>query len=125
MLKGFRNFIARGNVLDLAVAVIIGAAFSGIVDSLSKDVITPIIGMLGGQPDFSAIKIGPINIGNFINAIVNFLIKAAGVYFLIVVPFSKYAAKLAAAPPPPAPPTQTEVLLTEIRDQLRRNAAKA
>ena len=122
MLKGFRNFIARGNVLDLAVAVIIGVAFSGIVDSLSKDVITPIIGMLGGQPDFSAIKVGPINIGNFINAIVNFLIKAAGVYFLIVLPFSKYAAKLAAAPPPPAPPTQTEVLLTEIRDQLRKNA---
>ena len=122
MLKGFRSFIARGNVIDLAAAVIIGVAFGGIVDSLSKDVITPIIGMLGGQPDFSAIKLGAINIGNFLNAIVNFLIKAAGLYFLIVLPFSKYAAKLAATPPPPAPPSPTEVLLTEIRDLLRKNA---
>ena len=119
MLQGLRNFIARGNVIDLAAAVIIGVAFGGIVDSLSKDVITPIIGMLGGQPDFSAIKLGAINIGNFLNAIVNFLIKAAGLYFLIVLPFSKYASKLAATP---APPTQTEILLTEIRDQLRKNS---
>jgi large conductance mechanosensitive channel len=122
MLAGFRNFIARGNVIDLAAAVIIGAAFGGIVDSLSKDIITPIIGMVGGQPDFSALKIGAIGIGNFINSIISFLIKAAGLYFLIVLPFSRYAARLAAAPPPPAPPTQTEILLTEIRDQLRRNA---
>ena len=122
MLKGFRDFIAKGNVIDLAAAVIIGTAFGGIVDSLSKDVITPIIGMLGGQPDFSAIKVGPIGLGNFINAIVNFLIKAAGLYFLIVMPFSKYAAKLAAAPPPPAPPSPTENLLTEIRDLLRKQA---
>jgi len=119
MLQGFRNFIARGNVIDLAAAVIIGVAFGGIVDSLSKDVITPIIGMLGGQPDFSAIKIGAVNIGNFLNAIVNFLIKAAGLYFLIVLPFGKYASRLAAAP---APPTATETLLTEIRDQLRKSA---
>ena len=122
MLKGFRDFVTKGNVIDLAAAVIIGAAFGGIVDSLSKDVITPIIGMLGGQPDFSAIKVGPIGLGNFINAIVNFLIKAAGLYFLIVLPFSKYAAKLAAAPPPPAPPSPTENLLTEIRDLLRKKA---
>ena len=58
MLKGFRDFIARGNVIDLAVGVIIGAAFGGIVDSLTKDLITPLIGLLGGQPDFSAIKAG-------------------------------------------------------------------
>ena len=58
MLKGFREFIARGNVLDLAVGVIIGVAFGGIVDSLVKDIITPIIGMIGGTPDFSGCKVG-------------------------------------------------------------------
>jgi large conductance mechanosensitive channel len=114
MLKGFRDFIARGNVIDLAVGVIIGAAFSGIVDSLTKDVITPLIAMVGGQPDFSAVKLGPMAVGNFLNTIVNFLIKAAGLYFLIVLPFNRFAAKMAAAPPP----TPTETLLREIRDAL-------
>ncbi|HKD11372.1 MAG TPA: large conductance mechanosensitive channel protein MscL [Thermoanaerobaculia bacterium] len=116
MLKGFRDFIARGNVVDLAVGVVIGVAFSGIVDSLVKDIITPIIGMVGGQPDFSAIKIGSVGIGNFINAVVAFLIKAAGIYFLIVLPFGRFAAKLAAAPPP----TPQEQLLKEIRDLLKQ-----
>jgi large conductance mechanosensitive channel len=118
MLKGFRDFIARGNVLDLAVGVIIGAAFSGIVDSLVKDLITPIIGMVGGAPDFSALKIGSVGIGNFINAVIAFLIKAAGLYFLIIVPFNRFAKKMAAAPPPPAPPTQSELYLKDIRDAL-------
>ena len=116
MLKGFRDFIARGNVIDLAVGVVIGVAFSGIVDSLVKDIITPIIGMVGGQPDFSAIKIGSVGVGNFINAVVAFLIKAAGIYFLIVLPFGRFAAKLAAAPPP----TPQEQLLKEIRDLLKQ-----
>src|SRR5262249_3867976 len=114
MLKGFRDFIARGNVLDLAVGVIIGAAFGAIVDSLVKDLITPIIGMIGGTPDFPALKIGSINIGNFINAVIAFLIKAAGLYFLIIVPFNRFAKKPAVAPPP----TPSEVYLKEIRDAL-------
>jgi len=116
MLKGFRDFVARGNVIDLAVGVIIGAAFGGIVDSLVKDIITPIIGMLGGQPDFSAIRLGSIGIGNFINAVISFLIKAAGLYFLIVLPFNRYAARMAVA----APPTAQETLLGEIRDVLKQ-----
>jgi large conductance mechanosensitive channel len=123
MLKGFREFIARGNVLDLAVGVIIGVAFGAIVDSLVKDLIMPIIGLLGGAPDFSAWRAGPVNIGNFLNAIIAFLIKAAGLYFLIVVPFNRFAKKLVAAPPPPAPPTQSEVYLKEIRDLLARRPA--
>jgi large conductance mechanosensitive channel len=123
MLKGFRDFIARGNVVDLAVGVIIGVAFSGIVDSLVKDIVTPIIGLLGGQPDFSAFKVGPVGIGNFVNAVLSFLIKAAGLYFLILLPFMKLAARLAAAPPPPAPPTPTETLLREIRDLLAKRPA--
>ena len=118
MLKGFRDFIAKGNVIDLAAAVIIGAAFGAIVDSLVKDLITPIIGMLGGQPDFSAIKIGSIGVGNFLNAILAFLIKAAGLCFFIVAPFSRFAAKLAAAPAP-ATPSPQEQYLKEIRDLLR------
>ena len=116
MLKGFRNFIARGNVLDLAVGVIIGAAFGAIVDSLVKDLIMPIIGLMGGTPDFSAWKAGPVNIGNFLNALIAFLIKAAGLYFLIIVPFNRFAQKLVVAPPP----TPTEVYLKEIRDLLAR-----
>lgn len=116
MLKGFRDFVARGNVIDLAVGVIIGAAFGAIVDSLVKDIITPIIGLAGGQPDFSAIKLGPIGLGSFVNAVMAFLIKAAGLYFLIVLPFNKLAARLAAV----APPTRQEVLLQEIRDALQK-----
>lgn len=89
MLKGFRNFIMRGNVVDLAVAVIIGGAFGQIVNSLVADVLTPFIGALGGRPDFSSISIGPIMIGKFINAIVNFLVVAAAIYFAIVLPMQK------------------------------------
>ena len=108
ILGGFKDFISRGNVIDLAVGVIIGAAFGGIVDSLTKDIITPIIGLFGGQPDFSAIKPQGIGIGNFINAIISFLIKAAGLYFLIVLPFGRFASKLAPAP------TSQEALLAKI-----------
>jgi large conductance mechanosensitive channel len=115
LLKGFRDFVGRGNIVDLAVAVIIGVAFGAIVDSLVKDIITPVIGMLGGQPDFSALKLGPVAIGNFINAIIAFLIKAAGVYLLIVVPFNRLAAKMATT----APPSRSETLLAEILAELK------
>ena len=118
MLKGFRDFISRGNVIDLAVGVIIGAAFGSIVSSLVADVITPTIGMVFGKPDFSAIQLGPIMIGKFINSIVSFLFVAIGLYFFIVVPFNKM--KKAEAPPPPPPATLTETYLKEIRDLLAR-----
>jgi large conductance mechanosensitive channel len=118
MLKGFRDFIARGNIVDLASAVIIGVAFGAIVDSLVKDIITPLIGMLGGQPDFSNLKIGSIAIGNFINAVISFLIKAAALYFLIVVPFNRFGKKLVVAPPP----SPSEQYLKEIRDLLAKRA---
>ncbi|MFN7983653.1 MAG: large conductance mechanosensitive channel protein MscL [Vicinamibacterales bacterium] len=113
MLSGFKQFIARGNVIDLAVGVIIGAAVGEIVNSLVKDIITPIIGMAGGQPDFSSIHLGAIGIGSFVNNVISFLIKAAALYFLIVVPFNRFAARLA---PPPAP---TERLLGEILAELK------
>lgn len=72
MFEEFKKFILKGNVVDLAVAVIIGAAFNQIVNSMVADVITPIIGLIGGSPDFSAIKIGPVSIGKFINAVLKF-----------------------------------------------------
>lgn len=123
MLSGFKAFLMRGNVIDLAVGVIIGAAFGGIVDSLTKDIITPLIAMAGGQPDFSAWKVGAFGIGNFVNAVVNFIIKAAALYFVIVIPFNNFAARLAAAPAPPPPPPPSEEYLREIRDLLAKGKA--
>ncbi len=119
MLKGFKAFVSRGNVIDLAVGVVMGVAFTAIVDSLTKDIITPIIGMFGGQPDFSAIKPFGIGVGSFINAVISFLIKAAGLYFLIVLPFNRFAKRLAAAPTP------QELLLAEIRDTLQTRLASS
>jgi large conductance mechanosensitive channel len=118
MLKGFRDFISRGNVIDLAVGVIIGGAFGAIVNSLVADVITPLIGMVFGKPDFSAIQLGPIMVGKFVNSIVSFLLVAIGLYFFIVLPFNKM--KKAEPPPPPPGPTPSEQYLMEIRDLLRR-----
>lgn len=120
MLKGFRDFIVRGNVVDLAVGVIMGAAFSAVVGSLVADVITPIIGAIFGRPDFSSIAVGPVMIGKFINAIVNFVLVAAGVYFFIVLPINRLTKKKEAPPPaPPALPPDV-VVLKEIRDLLAR-----
>ncbi len=122
-MTGFKNFIMRGNVVDLAVAVIIGAAFGNIVDSMTKDIITPIIGMIGGQPDFSAFKLGSIGIGNFINAIISFMIKAAVVYFCIVKPFAILLKKLNPPAQPESPSVPADVvLLTEIRDLLKNKS---
>ena len=116
LIQEFKAFAVKGNVLDLAVGVIIGGAFGKIVDSMVKDVIMPVIGKVGGQPDFSSIAIGAtkvmkdgkevleggIMIGNFINAVVAFVILAAVVFFVIVKPASKLLAKPAPAGPPPA-----------------------
>jgi large conductance mechanosensitive channel len=117
MLKGFRDFVTRGNAVDLAVGVIMGAAFSAVVGSLVADVITPIIGAVFGKPDFSGIAVGPVLVGKFINAIVSFLLVSLGVYFLVVLPMNRLARKKEAAPPPP-PVTAQEKLLAEIRDLL-------
>src|SRR3981081_3946139 len=90
MIKGFRDFILRGNVLDLAVAVIIGAAFTAIIASLVGDIINPVIAAIFGKPDFSAIVFhvasGVVKIGNFFNAVIAFLLVALAVYFFIVLP---------------------------------------
>ena len=123
MLQGFRDFIARGSVIDLAVGVIIGAAFGAIIDSLVKDIITPVIGLIGGQPDFSAIKPAGIGVGSFANSVIAFLLKAVALYFFIVVPYNRFARRPAPAPAPPKP-TPTEAYLAEIRDLLRRSPGR-
>src|SRR5215471_19634406 len=118
MFKGFRDFLMRGNVVELATAVIIGAAFSGVVDGLIKGIIDPLIAALApGDTKLleSALVVGPFKIGLVLSAVINFIMKAAVVYFLIVRPFSAISAKLAAATAPPA-----DVLLpTQIRDLLK------
>ena len=107
MLKGFREFILRGNVVDLAVAVILGAAFNAIVGSLVSDVLNPLIAATIGKPDFSYLILtlhgGKIKIGNFLNAVVSFLIVASTVYFAVVLPTNTLLARLK-KPEPPAPP---------------------
>jgi large conductance mechanosensitive channel len=93
VLEGFRKFILRGNVIDLAVGVIIGAAFTTIVRSLVEDIITPIFGIFGGLPDFSAwtfeINGSQFGIGNFINAVLAFLITAAVLYWFVITPVNR------------------------------------
>jgi len=93
MLKGFKEFILRGNVVDLAVAVVIGGAFGKIVSAMVEDLVTPLIGAFGGTPDFSNIYFTINNskfmIGDFINQLISFLIIAAVIYFAIVMPMNK------------------------------------
>ena len=125
MLKGFKDFIMRGNVVDLAVAVVIGAAFGAIVSAFAEDFIGGIIGAIGGSPDFGnagfTVNDSKIVIGSTITALINFVIIAASIYFLIVVPMTKLAARRAqdeVDADTPAPSDEA-VLLTDIRDLLR------
>jgi large conductance mechanosensitive channel len=110
MLKGFRQFLLRGNVIDLAVAVVIGGAFGAVVTALVKDLITPLIAAIVGKPDFSAISFA-INgsqfpIGDFINALISFLLIATAVYFFIVVPMNAFMARMRRGEAPPDPTTK-------------------
>lgn len=126
MLKEFRDFINRGNVIDLAVAVIIGGAFSAVITSLVNDIITPILGIFLGGVDFTslAITVGQANItyGNFIQAIINFVI-VAWVIFLIVRSINQLQSRFnpakEEAPTPPPEPSDEVKLLTQIRDLLQ------
>jgi large conductance mechanosensitive channel len=127
VLKGFRDFILRGNVMDLAVAVIIGAAFTAIVNSLVSDVINPLIAATIGKPDFSSVVLhfgsGVVKIGNFLNAVVSFLIIAAVVYFGLVLPTNYLMRKFKKAEPAPAAPPATKACsecLSEIPAAARR-----
>jgi large conductance mechanosensitive channel len=107
MLKDFKKFILRGNAVDLAIAVVVGAAFGAIVTALVKDMITPIIGAIGGKPDFSSLSF-TINhskflYGDFINSIVSFLIIASAVFFFVIQPINKFQAAIARRKTPEDP----------------------
>jgi large conductance mechanosensitive channel len=129
MLREFRDFINRGNVIDLAVAVIIGGAFGAIINSLVNDIIMPLIGLLMGGVDFASlvVQVGDAQVlyGSFIQAVVNFVLIAF-VLFLIVRGFNKMQERQAkeeeAAPPPPPEPSPEEKLLAEIRDLLKEKS---
>ncbi len=127
MLKGFRDFILRGNVVDLAVAVILGAAFNAIVTSLVSDVLNPLIAATIGKPDFSGVVLnigsGHIKVGNFLNATVSFLIVASVVYFAIVLPLNHLMARLK-KPAPEAPSSMKTCpeCLSEIPQAAKRCA---
>lgn len=118
----FKTFIARGNVMDMAVGVIIGGAFSNITTSLINDIVMPLLGIFTSSVSFAelTLNVGPavITYGNFIQAILNFLIMAL-VVFCIVKALNSFHKKNEAAPPPPPGPSAEEQLLTEIRDLLK------
>lgn len=122
MLKEFRDFLNKGNVIDLAVAVIIGVAFGAIVNSLVNDIIMPLIGILLGGLDFSLLTItvgdAVVGYGLFLQAIVNFLVISF-VVFLVVRSYNRLQKKEEEAPAAPPTPSAEEVLLTEIRDLLK------
>ncbi|MCW3010401.1 MAG: large conductance mechanosensitive channel protein [Solirubrobacterales bacterium] len=124
MLKGFKDFLMRGNVVDLAVAVVIGTAFGAVVAAFATDFVGGLIGAIGGTPDFGnagvTINDSKVVYGSTINALVNFVIVAAVVYFIVVVPMRKMMSlrKGAADADTPAPSDEA-VLLTEIRDLLQ------
>ena len=125
MLKGFRQFMLRGNVVDLAVAVVIGAAFGGVVSSLVKDLLTPLIAAIFGKPDFSAIAF-EVNgsrflVGAFINAVVSFLLIGTTVYFLIIAPMNALSERMRKGEAPADPTTrQCPECLSEIPIAARR-----
>ena len=128
MIKGFKDFIMRGNVVDLAVAVVIGTAFTAVVTSVTNNIINPLIAVVGGRNvhglGFQILSGNPktvVDLGAVITAIINFLIVAAVVYFLVVTPMNLLAERRKRGEEPePQAPAEDIVLLQEIRDLLRQ-----
>ncbi len=132
----FKDFVAKGNVVDLAVGVVVGAAFGKIVTSFVEDIIMPPIGILIGGVNFADLKITlkqaavdaagaavpavTINYGNFIQVAISFLIVALAIFVFVIKPMNAMKKKEAAAPAPPPAPTREETLLSEIRDLLKK-----
>ena len=120
-MKGFRNFIARGNLLELAVAFIMGAAFAAVVTTFTDVIMGFISKVMGGEPNFNDVTLGGVPVGQFLNALVAFGMIAAILYFLIVKPIGALRDRLAKDEAAAADPTEAE-LLTEIRDLLSRTS---
>ena len=118
-MDGFKNFVLRGNLVEVAVGLIMALAFAAVVTAFTE-MLMGFIGKIGGQPDFASAEIAGVNVGNFINAVIAFVIMAAVVYFFVVVPYTK--AKERFFPTQEAEGTPEDVaLLTEIRDLLAGN----
>ena len=127
MLSGFKKFILRGNVVDMAVGVVIGAAFATVVTAFTRDLLTPLIAALIGKPDFSAISFtirgSVFALGDFINALISFLLVAAAVYFFVVTPVNALVSRMRKAPAPADPTTKKcPECLSEIPIDARRCA---
>jgi len=127
MLSGFKQFILRGNVVDMAVGVVIGAAFGGVVTALTKDLLTPLIAAVVGKPDFSSLSFTmngtPFPVGDFINACVSFFLIAAAIYFFVVTPINALVSRMRKAPAPADPTTKKcPECLSEIPIDARRCA---
>jgi len=127
MISGFKQFILRGNVIDLAVAVVIGGAFGAVVAALVKDLLTPLIGVIFGKPDFSALVLtvngSQFLVGDFLNAVISFVLIAAAVYFAIVVPVNAINARRNRGEAPPDPTTKKcPECLSEVPVAARRCA---
>jgi large conductance mechanosensitive channel len=124
-MKGFKQFLLRGNVLDLAVAVVMGAAFGAVVTALVKDLLTPLIAALVGKPDFSGIALTINNskflVGDFVNALISFILIGAAVYFFVVLPVNKIIARTKRGELPADPTTKScPECLSEIPIAARR-----
>jgi large conductance mechanosensitive channel len=123
VISEFKEFILRGNVLELAVAVVIGAAFKTVVDSLVADIIMPIVAMLFGEPNFSGLDFtindAVFRYGAFITNVISFLIIAAAIFFIVVLPYNRLKARMARGEEPDAEAPEDIVLLRDIRDSLR------
>ena len=124
-MKGFKQFLMRGNVVDLAVAVVMGAAFGAVVTALVKDLITPLIAAIVGKPDFSGIKFtinsSQFAIGDFINALISFLLVSTAIYFFVVLPMNTLMARLKRGEKPPDPTTKScPECLSEVPIAARR-----
>jgi large conductance mechanosensitive channel len=124
MLKGFKDFIMRGNVVDLAVGIVIGAAFTALVGQFTKSFLEPLIKLMSGgkgiQAGVPTVRGIPFDWAAFMNAIITFVLTAAALYFLVVLPMNKLAERRRRGEePPPAAPSEEIKLLTEIRDALR------
>jgi large conductance mechanosensitive channel len=119
MLTEFKQFILRGNVIDLAVAVVIGAAFGAIVTSLVENIITPIIGAIGGQPDFSGLTFtinnSEIRYGAFLNALLSFLIIAAVIFFAVIKPMNAILTRMRTEPTPDPLTGKCPLCLSEVQ----------
>ena len=132
VFQGFKDFISRGNAIELAVGVVIGAAFTSVVAAIQEGLISPVIAMIFGKPDISNLwKIGPINeatinMGLILNAALQFLITAAAIYFIIVLPLNKLAERRKrGVEAEPAKPAEDILLLQEIRDLLASRSSAA